>query len=457
MGNIHVDISCPRIDTATATQPVQLGEIMHITTRFVAVAVTSMLLSACAGLPMRPLVAPGAEPILPYVPTVAGRETSTAMSTAMIGELIGAGECTDKLTVSQCLAKALRYANRSENSAEQGVLLRNRIQDYLISASNEQCRIYSANLRVAAAEPNFWLGTLTTLFGAAGAATTVVQSARTLAALAAGTSGIRAEFNQDFFASQTADVIIGAFNSARKEKLAAMNSARGDKGNKPLLEYTIERAVADAIQYHGDCSIAAGLTHANKALTSYDDIGLNRFHSLNADLLSKPNASNNFGTGALLRDFATWYVQSENMIADAEGSLNKAEAGAAVRFAEKKTGNTKPDCTKDPDKPLDPCKTVLAAGEKIRAAKGRLFLNKDGTIDRTQRNATLETALVAKANAEKAWQLGTDTATRPVKAAELEEASATLRRLQAQTDAELDSDLKAVKTLTTALDAWKPQ
>ncbi|MBB1161826.1 hypothetical protein [Aquariibacter albus] len=162
---------------------------------------------------------------------------------------------TDKALLEQVLAeKASPFP-----SAE-----RNRIQDRIIMASNSRCEEYKTILKRKQSNLNFWYGSAATFFGAAGAVTTG-GAASYLSALSGTASGVRAEANHSFYADVAAQVIVKGISKRRSDIMEKIFEARKDaKG-----DYTLEGAIADAITYHGACSLIGGLEQADGALGKY--------------------------------------------------------------------------------------------------------------------------------------------------------------------------------------------
>lgn len=143
---------------------------------------------------------------------------------------------------------------------------RNRIQDRIIMASNSQCEDYKTLLKRKQSNVNFWYGSAATLFGAAGAVTTG-GAASYLSALSGTASGIRAEANHSIYADVAAQVIVKGISKRRSDIMEKISEARKDtKG-----EYTLEGAIADAITYHGACSLIGGLEQADSAIGKYNE------------------------------------------------------------------------------------------------------------------------------------------------------------------------------------------
>ncbi len=209
-------------------------------------------------------------------------------------EKVSTGEgfaSSSNATRTQLLSKAFWQANQS------GEARRAQIQDRLIAASNQRCNLYMTYLKRVSTYENGIFGTLTTILGGAGAIVTGENSARLLSGLAGISSGTRAELNQAVFESVATSVINPGIEKTRSEFLKEMLAKRGTPGTPaipavspkpavpavpktaaaPLADYTVEGAIADAIKYHGFCSMDTGISFAQKSLQSYDDLGMGRF------------------------------------------------------------------------------------------------------------------------------------------------------------------------------------
>lgn len=134
------------------------------------------------------------------------------------------------------------------------------IQDRLIAASDQRCNVYMIYIQRHRSAATFSLGTLTSLFGGAAAIATGANVARALGGSAGILSGIRAEYEQSYFLNQTTNIIAAGIRTRRKLLLDEI-----DKGRTGAVEqrYTAERAVSDALRYHGACSLLSGLEQAS--------------------------------------------------------------------------------------------------------------------------------------------------------------------------------------------------
>jgi len=187
-------------------------------------------------------------------------------------------ECDDgDATSDGCLKSAARLeeAFKQFTSSGKGAAERNAVQDRLIAASNQRCNVYKIYLKRTDSRTNFWLGLATTSLAGAGAIVTNVNSARVLAGLAGIGSGVRAEFRQAYMANLAVHVITKGIDNRRKSMHAAMLSKRGASADGLTgPSYTVQAAIADAIQYHGACSMIAGLEEAGDAVQEVANPGI---------------------------------------------------------------------------------------------------------------------------------------------------------------------------------------
>lgn len=148
-------------------------------------------------------------------------------------------------------------------------LRRNRIQERLLAASEQRCGEYKNFLKKYDSEFNFLMGTLTTATAAAGAIVTGGGS-NILAGIASAFSGIRAEGNDAILASKAVEIITNGID-LKREKIYDKILAERDK---QLIGYPVERAIKDAIHYHANCSLIAGLEQAANSLERDREPGL---------------------------------------------------------------------------------------------------------------------------------------------------------------------------------------
>ncbi len=188
----------------------------------------------------------------------------------------------NKLSEEDRVAKAIEAFHSGYNDDKDNnslALRRNLAQDRIIAASNNRCNIYKTYLQQAHSRGNFLMGALTTTLAGAGGIVTG-GAVNALSAGAAITSGIRAEYNQAYYAGLNTSIISKGIDQRRKELFDDMKKKRykGGDREKGLIEYekyNITEAVSDAIKYHGACNLIEGLKTADAAIS---DIGLKRLN-----------------------------------------------------------------------------------------------------------------------------------------------------------------------------------
>lgn len=162
------------------------------------------------------------------------------------------------------------HAFHTRYPAETERARRDQIQERLLGISNQMCSRYLSYMQNINSDGNFVLGSLATIAGAAGAIFTGGTS-QILAGTAGALSGVRAEFNQDYFSNLTVAVITSGINLKRQEiydEIVRFGAERNER------RYTVEAAVKDALFYHGECSLMAGVEKAGDAIKLAQDPGL---------------------------------------------------------------------------------------------------------------------------------------------------------------------------------------
>ncbi|MCH9053272.1 MAG: hypothetical protein IIA72_19805 [Proteobacteria bacterium] len=176
------------------------------------------------------------------------------------------------------LEKALKEFNKKieEETTDDGKKwLRNRVQERILAASNQACAEFKRELKALDARVNFILGSLTTAVAGAGAIFSGGTS-QALSGIASIFSGVRAEFNEDYFKMLTIQVITDGLGKRRHEIYTKILVNR----KNGLTEYPVERAIADAILYHDNCSLVAGLEQAALSIERAANPGINELKKL---------------------------------------------------------------------------------------------------------------------------------------------------------------------------------
>jgi len=119
---------------------------------------------------------------------------------------------------------------------------------------------------------NLTLGGLTTAAAGAGAIFTAASTVRALSGVAAIFSGFRAEVNDAYFQNLTIQVITDGFESKRRGIYEEIVNKR--KTSTSLIDYPVEKAIGDAIVYHQNCSLIAGLEQAALSIQRAENPGM---------------------------------------------------------------------------------------------------------------------------------------------------------------------------------------
>lgn len=176
-----------------------------------------------------------------------------------------------KIEIEQAFAAFYEDKNELE-------LRRNRVQERLLAASNQRCNEYKQFIKQINTQTGFILGSLATTLAGVGAILTPASTVRALAGSAAITSGIRAEFQQDYFANLAVEVITKGIDARRKAIYEEILKRR--EAAKDIKEYPVKAAVKDAIFYHGACGLLAGLEEAGTSIERARDPGLNTLNEM---------------------------------------------------------------------------------------------------------------------------------------------------------------------------------
>ncbi len=149
---------------------------------------------------------------------------------------------------------AAGFAGKCKTEAEQQAA-RNMLQNAMFRVSDEMVIVHLAGVRAIEGTSNFALGTLTT--GLAGAAAVVVPpTAAALAAGAAGTNSVRALSNEQYFRNLLTENVYSAIYTRRSQYKVLVTARQ----QKPIKEYDVEAAIADATCYHEMGSFLFGLS-----------------------------------------------------------------------------------------------------------------------------------------------------------------------------------------------------
>lgn len=168
--------------------------------------------------------------------------------------------------VCQKITGAVRASLPSAPTAGQGMITyspaeRNQIIDSFASSSNFKCGNHVKFLQQWDGNVNSTLG-LSSQAAAGLAAIVTGGAAQAAAAAAAFLGGARGTMQNAYFHNKTVGVLASAFQGERKKIRDTITAGE----NEPVAKYTLAKGVEDVLNYHGNCSIASGLSATQRAV-----------------------------------------------------------------------------------------------------------------------------------------------------------------------------------------------
>jgi hypothetical protein len=162
------------------------------------------------------------------------------------------------------------FADKFRDQPDLGRSKRNEIQERILGASDQRCNDFKTLLQKKFSNLNYATGVFSTASALAATIVNSVEGSKTLAGLAGLSSGMRAEYNQAYFANAATQVIVSGIDSRRRTAYEQILRARKDG----LDDYPLEAAIKDGIRYHGLCSTISGLQEAGEAVRYYNEPGI---------------------------------------------------------------------------------------------------------------------------------------------------------------------------------------
>lgn len=176
-------------------------------------------------------------------------------------------------------------------------ILRNKLQTDLIRMSNRFCEDHKAAITANAAGINVGTNILTSLFSGGAAVTTVQAASRAMSGVASFIGATRSHINEEIYYQQFGGTIILGIEKGRKDFYNTVIKDKRDRytGNGPLnavmlqqmntvsslgpatqvaartkshlVNYSVNEAISDALDYHYLCSFYHGIKEVNKSIT----------------------------------------------------------------------------------------------------------------------------------------------------------------------------------------------
>ena len=122
----------------------------------------------------------------------------------------------------------MRYFSEGSNALppDKQAVMRNRLQDYLLWRSEQQCQRHTASILATQSAVNFSLGSVAT--GLAGFAAIVTAPATSiLAASSAALGATKSQFNEEFYHQQVAPAVVRKIISSRADYYQWLMTRRG--------------------------------------------------------------------------------------------------------------------------------------------------------------------------------------------------------------------------------------
>jgi hypothetical protein len=161
----------------------------------------------------------------------------------------------DRAQDGKCNETAYR---RAASDAE----TRNRLQAYLMAASDNACTIHSSSMLNMSTNVNLLTGLSALALGASAPLIKPVTTKNIFAAGAALATGSRSTFNDEVYKQMLVTSILKAVRDSRESQAIVIRGKR-DKTTK---EYSVDEAIGDVLEYHDRCSFYRGLTDLSEAI-----------------------------------------------------------------------------------------------------------------------------------------------------------------------------------------------
>ncbi|MHA6913915.1 hypothetical protein ACQUJO_12335 [Ralstonia pseudosolanacearum] len=171
----------------------------------------------------------------------------------------------DKLLVDYKLNALDTISGDTSNTKYQ--YLRNEMQERIIAASNQRCMAYVKMLLSSKSQAQTGWTSLSLLLSGAASVVPGVQAAKVLAAGSTASTGILSTYTEAYFNNITIGVISAGIT--KKRQLILQEITNSQKSN--LIDYPINAAISDALNYHSACNIIAGLEVAQQAVAGAAD------------------------------------------------------------------------------------------------------------------------------------------------------------------------------------------
>jgi uncharacterized protein YceK len=236
-----------------------------------------------------------------------------------------------------CLLKDYKLSNLDTisdavavpSSVEKYRYLRNELQERLITASNQRCSAYIRMIVSSKSQTQIGWGGLAGLLSGAASVVSNVQMAKVFAAGSTVSTGLLSAYNEAYFNNLAINVVSAGISKQRESILSSISLYQ----DKPLPDYPVNAAIADALAYHAACNIVSGMEAAAKAATEADAA---KFSPLSRDAKgAEPKTAEQMAAELKIAEqreddkIAADLVAAEKRVADLTEAKAKAKAAKA--------------------------------------------------------------------------------------------------------------------------------
>jgi hypothetical protein len=172
------------------------------------------------------------------------------------------------------LSWATRYditmSRFAEINLDSAVSRRNLVQNRLMVAAERRCGRYVQYLRTDSSNMNFRFATTSGVLSTLGALLGHADTAKAFSGLSAMTSGVRAEYNNEYYSNLAISVIVRGIAEKRRMLQEDIETKQRSRG---YADYDIAAAVRDAVEFDAACNVVNGLETANEAVQRLNEPG----------------------------------------------------------------------------------------------------------------------------------------------------------------------------------------
>jgi len=270
------------------------------------------------------------------------------------------------------------YASVRKSALSNLALQRNEVTHALVTISNRKCGVYSAHLKTFDGQTNSLLSVLAIATGGIGGVVQAAGAARALSSAAAISSGTRVALNDAWFSNQTIQVLVAGYEKERSTFLRTMNQRQVC----PITHYPVMAGIADAMQYHSQCSLISGLSAAAQAIERSDEPGLDVMRRQLVAMAAVTGQAESLMSG-LPSDASGQTKQLAAQFASAERAVEEAIALRTQNQVASTPANAGGDAGESaPNIVVPPAELEFLRNEKTRL--GNLYIQSIAEDDRTR-------------------------------------------------------------------------